>query len=239
MRSGTSRAERFEERRTQLAQSALETLGELGYARTSLREIAQNSEFTHGVVHYYFADKVELITHCVRLYKTQCVNRFDEIVLDLPHRRRSCSSGSPLRLVETDDDRGVRCTGSGTTCATQSMFEDAFRDDVLDIDATLQGHDLARGRAVRRAGRRHAPARRAGDVRALRRLVREGPAAPPGRPGRRLRPTWSPASAGCCRASSRSTSDPPVWAEPDREPPARARYADPMTSRSLLLGQPR
>src|SRR5919107_3975082 len=76
-----SREERVEERRTQLAQSALETLGELGYARTSLREIAQNSEFTHGVVHYYFSDKVALITHCVRLYKTQCINRFDEVVV--------------------------------------------------------------------------------------------------------------------------------------------------------------
>src|SRR5919112_1153260 len=79
MRSGTSRAQRFEERRTQLAQSALETLGELGYAKTSLREIAHNSEFTHGVVHYYFADKVELITHCVRLYKAQCVQRYAEL----------------------------------------------------------------------------------------------------------------------------------------------------------------
>src|SRR5215211_3781860 len=76
----SSREARAEERRTQLAQSALATLGELGYARTSLREIAQNSEFTHGVVHYYFADKVELIAHCVRLYKAQCINRYDELV---------------------------------------------------------------------------------------------------------------------------------------------------------------
>ena len=63
--------EKYDERRTQLAISALATLGELGYARTSLREIAQNSEFSHGVVHYYFADKLELITHCVRYYKAQ------------------------------------------------------------------------------------------------------------------------------------------------------------------------
>ena len=49
-------------RRDQLAESALQTLGELGYARTSLRDIAANSEFSHGVVHYYFTDKTELIT---------------------------------------------------------------------------------------------------------------------------------------------------------------------------------
>ena len=30
-----------------------------------------NSEFSHGVVHYYFADKIELIIYCVRYYKAQ------------------------------------------------------------------------------------------------------------------------------------------------------------------------
>ena len=136
LRSSSSRAERFEERRTQLAQSALETLGELGYARTSLREIAQNSEFTHGVVHYYFADKVELIAHCVQLYKEQAVNRFDEIVL---------SSRSAPELIERFADKFVQ---SMTTEAplhrfwydlrTQSLFEDSFRDEVLEIDHTFQ-----------------------------------------------------------------------------------------------------
>ena len=53
--------DKFAERRAELADAALQTLSELGYARTSLREIAQNSEFTHGVLHYYFRDKVDLI----------------------------------------------------------------------------------------------------------------------------------------------------------------------------------
>jgi TetR/AcrR family transcriptional regulator, transcriptional repressor of bet genes len=133
----TSREARVEERRTQLAQSALATLGELGYAKTSLREIAQNSEFTHGVVHYYFADKVELISHCVRLYKTQCVNRFDEIVL---------SSRSAEELLE---QFAAKLVETMTTEAplhrlwydlrTQSLFEASFRDDVLEIDRALQG----------------------------------------------------------------------------------------------------
>src|ERR1700712_5351044 len=72
--------DKFAERRGQLAESALLTLSELGYARTSLREIAQNSDFSHGVLHYYFADKVDLITHCVRQYKAQCVHRYDQTV---------------------------------------------------------------------------------------------------------------------------------------------------------------
>src|SRR3982751_4654630 len=72
--------DKFEDRRRELATAALQTLGELGYARTSLREIAQNSPYSHGVVHYYFADKVELITYCVRQYKASCVQRYDAIV---------------------------------------------------------------------------------------------------------------------------------------------------------------
>ena len=59
--------ERFEDRRDELATSALETLSEIGYARTSLREIAHHASFSHGVLHYYFRDKVELIVHSVRL----------------------------------------------------------------------------------------------------------------------------------------------------------------------------
>jgi TetR/AcrR family transcriptional repressor of bet genes len=137
MRSRSSREERFEERRTQLAQSALETLGELGYARTSLREIAQNSAFTHGVVHYYFADKVELITHCVRLYKVQCVNRFDEIVLSSRNAPELLDRFA-ARLVETMTTE-ASLHRLWYDLRSQSMFEDSFRADVLDIDATLQG----------------------------------------------------------------------------------------------------
>jgi AcrR family transcriptional regulator len=137
LRSRSSREQRVEERRTQLAQSALATLGELGYARTSLRDIAQNSEFTHGVVHYYFADKVELITECLRLYNSQCVNRFDEIVL---------TSRTALELLERFAERLVASIVTEAPLhrlwydlRNQSMFEDAFREDVLDIDETIQG----------------------------------------------------------------------------------------------------
>ena len=39
--SAAGPADKYDERRNQLAESALQTLGELGYARASLREIAQ------------------------------------------------------------------------------------------------------------------------------------------------------------------------------------------------------
>src|SRR3954469_23326763 len=80
----TERVDKFEERRRELADAALQTLSELGYARTSLREIAQNTSFSHGVLHYYFADKVDLIIHCVKHYKAICVQRYDEILQASP-----------------------------------------------------------------------------------------------------------------------------------------------------------
>ena len=72
--------DRYDERRDQLAESALRTLGERGYARTSLREIALNSQFSHGVLHYYFEDKLDLIDYCIRYYKAKCVTRYDELI---------------------------------------------------------------------------------------------------------------------------------------------------------------
>src|SRR4051794_14449013 len=74
--------DKHEERRRALADSALRTLGELGYAKPSLREIASNSEITHGVVHYSFAGRLELIVCCVRQYKAACVMRYDGLVAD-------------------------------------------------------------------------------------------------------------------------------------------------------------
>src|SRR6202521_5884802 len=77
-----ARVDKFSARRIELAEAALETLAELGYARTSLREIAQNSEFTHGVLHYYFSDKVDLILCSVRQYKARCVTRYDQVTAE-------------------------------------------------------------------------------------------------------------------------------------------------------------
>jgi TetR/AcrR family transcriptional repressor of bet genes len=129
-------ADKYDERRTQLAISALATLGELGYARTSLREIAQNSEFSHGVVHYYFADKFELITHCVRYYKAQCVTRYDDLVAESTTAEELLERFA-AKLVETMTDEAPMHR-LWYDLRTQAMFEEQFRPDVLMIDATLQ-----------------------------------------------------------------------------------------------------
>ncbi len=123
-------------RRDALAESALRTLGELGWARTSLREIAANSEFSHGVVHYYFRDKTELITYCVRSYKARCVHRYDGVV---------ATSRTAPGLLEAFADKLVETIVDEAPMhrlwydlRTTSMFEESLRADVVAIDATLE-----------------------------------------------------------------------------------------------------
>ena len=131
-----TKIDKFAQRRAQLANSALRTLSELGYARTSLREIAQNSEFSHGVLHYYFRDKVDLITHCVREYKAATMARYEQVL---------ATSATPAELRErfvggmaTSLSRDAARHRLWYDLRDQSMFEDSFRDDVREIDRSIE-----------------------------------------------------------------------------------------------------
>ena len=146
----TRREERVEERRLQLAQSALATLGELGYAKTSLREIAQNSEFTHGVVHYYFADKSELMGQCVRDVKASCITRYDDVVATATTREdfheRFLDRLVESLLVDATQHRlwyDIR---------VQSMYEEALRDSRGRRSETRRYIRHERGRMYALAG---------------------------------------------------------------------------------------
>ena len=69
----TNRTERKskkrEVKRRKLAESAAKALCALGYANTSLRDIAEQSGDPVGTLHYYFEDRVDLITYSVAMYK--------------------------------------------------------------------------------------------------------------------------------------------------------------------------
>ena len=131
-----TRDDKFAERRAELGEAALQTLATLGYARTSLREIAQNSEFSHGVLHYYFTDKLDLILCSVRQYKARCVKRYDEV---------TASATSVEELVKGfADSLGETMRAEATMhrlwydLRAQSLFEEAFRADVAEIDKSLE-----------------------------------------------------------------------------------------------------
>ncbi|HEY4808912.1 MAG TPA: TetR/AcrR family transcriptional regulator, partial [Roseiarcus sp.] len=128
--------EKFTERRAELAEAALQTLSELGYARTSVREIAQNSAFSHGVLHYYFNDKVDLILCSVRQYKARCITRYDAVVAQarsadelvdgfLDALGRTLSDEAHLHRLWYD----IR---------SQALFDASFQADIAEIDKSLE-----------------------------------------------------------------------------------------------------
>jgi AcrR family transcriptional regulator len=128
--------DKFAERRAELAAAALQTLAELGYARTSLRDIAQNSNFSHGVLHYYFSDKIELITYCVRQYKATCVTRYDNIVATAtsPEELR-LGIGAVMAATLREDAKLHRLWYD---LRNQSLFDASFQKDVQEIDQSLE-----------------------------------------------------------------------------------------------------
>lgn len=132
----TRPADKFDARRDQLAESALKTLGELGYARTTLREIANNSTFSHGVVHYYFHDKLDLVIHSVRYYKARCVTRYDS-VLASSLTAEGLADAFAAKLAETIRDEAPMHR-LWYDLRTQSMFEEQLRDAVTLMDRTLE-----------------------------------------------------------------------------------------------------
>jgi AcrR family transcriptional regulator len=126
---------KYDERRDQLAESALTTLGSMGYARASLREIASNSPFSHGVVHYYFEDKLELVVHSVRYYKARCVTRYDAVVAE-SRTADELVTRFAQKLAQTLRDEAPMHR-LWYDLRTQSMFEPQLREAVTAIDATL------------------------------------------------------------------------------------------------------
>jgi len=134
-RSG-NRLDKFAERRKELAAAAVQTLSELGYARTSLREIAQNSEFSHGVLHYYFRDKVDLITCCVRYYKEYRVAQHDRLTAEAASLGEFVD-GFVVNLAASMREE-AHLHRLWYDLRAQALFEPAFRADVAAIEKTLE-----------------------------------------------------------------------------------------------------
>jgi AcrR family transcriptional regulator len=128
--------DKFAKRKAELAEAALQTLADLGYARTSLREIAQNSRFSHGVLHYYFSDKMDLIAYCVRDYKAKCVKRYDQIVDDATSYSELVDKFMTAMAKTLRDNAQMHRLWYDLR--SQALFEDCFRSDVQEIDKSLE-----------------------------------------------------------------------------------------------------
>ena len=180
----------------------------------------QNSEFSHGVVHYYFDDKLELIIYCVRYYKAHVRDPVRRGGRRVDDGRRAAR---PVRRQAGADARATRrrCTASGTTCARQSMFEDAVARRRLDDRPDPRGDDLAGRQPLRRAGR--AARRRAGGRRPTRcsTACSSRPCWRTGTAGKSRCRGWPRRSVRSCRSCSPRRPDSPGVRRPGASSTAR------------------
>jgi len=88
------------------------------------------------VLHYYFTDKVDLITYCVRQYKSQCVLRYDQIVATA-RTADGLAQGFADGLVATLREEAYMHR-LWYDLRSQSLFEESFRADVLELDESLE-----------------------------------------------------------------------------------------------------
>lgn len=139
--------DRADLRRAELVETTLRTLATVGYARTSVREIAQQSSYSHGVLHYYFKDKDELILAAVRLFRDRCSRRYEGLL-----REAGTAEELAAGLADTlvgDLAEGTREHRLWYDLRSQAMFRPELRADVLEIDDLLA--DLAWRLATRYA----------------------------------------------------------------------------------------
>ncbi|QEM81779.1 TetR/AcrR family transcriptional regulator [Halomonas binhaiensis] len=141
------KAAKREAKKTEIAVSTLDALKRLGYANTTMRDIAEHSGMSLGSLTYYFTDKSELITYCVRLYKAEFIGRIESAVSGhtMPDRILDSLAAELARSI-TDDLSTHRLWYD---IRSQAMFDPSFRPVVAEIEDKLK---QTLGAALRAAG---------------------------------------------------------------------------------------
>lgn len=146
-RAARKNAKRDEKKR-QIAESAIHALKELGYANTSLRDIAAKSDLSLGMLHYYFEDRTDLIIYCVQQYKLQFLRNITEALEQAEGREQVIDAFSDALVTSIIDDEMTHRLWYDIR--NQAMFDDTFRPVVNEIETMLIG--LVEN-ATERAGR--------------------------------------------------------------------------------------
>jgi AcrR family transcriptional regulator len=128
--------DKFGVRRTALAESALAALAERGFANTGLREIAQHAELSHGVLHYYFDSKDDLVAEAVWTYKSECARRYDHIVASSVTGEELAARVAEAMSITLRDEASKHRLWYDLR--NQSLFDTGFSETIVRIDELLE-----------------------------------------------------------------------------------------------------
>ncbi len=126
-----------EEKKRQIAESAIKALKELGYANTGLRDIAEKNDLSLGMLHYYFEDRTALIIYCVSIYKEVFVRNISEALEKAEGREEVIEAFSEALVYSIVDDETTHRLWYDIRA--QAMFDETFRPIVDEIEKKLIG----------------------------------------------------------------------------------------------------
>jgi AcrR family transcriptional regulator len=133
------RSAKRSQRKEELADAAIDALKQLGYARTGLRDIAELSGVSVGMLHYYFDDKTDLITYCLRKYKIGFVAELDALISNLD----SATSDSVVEAFADGLCDSIRREAETHRLwydiRSQALFDADFHEVVEEIEFELIG----------------------------------------------------------------------------------------------------
>lgn len=135
-RAATKGAKR-EAKKRELAESAIEALKRFGYANTTLRDIAAQSELSLGMLHYYFENKEQLLIYCVRLYKEGFAADIGARIAGAETREslfQAFAEGLAASIVEDAETHRL-----WYDIRNQALFDPVFQPVVAEIEASLVG----------------------------------------------------------------------------------------------------
>lgn len=130
-----AKARKRDAKKQEIAQSAISALKTYGYAQTTLRDIAEQSDLSLGMMHYYFDDKEDLMIFCVRLYKEEFMRRMRGVPQEATSKAGAIAAFA-AGLVETIVvDAEIHRLWYDIR--SQSMFDPTFAPVVADLEASM------------------------------------------------------------------------------------------------------
>ncbi len=129
------KSKKREDKRRLLAESTANALCDLGYANTSLRDIAELSGNALGTLHYYFEDRVDLITYSVRYHKGAFLDELKAAAAaegDLDDVIDLLSAGLAHGVTYNADKHKL-----WFDIRNQAMFDPVFAPAIADIEGDI------------------------------------------------------------------------------------------------------
>jgi AcrR family transcriptional regulator len=123
------------DKKRELALHAISSLAELGFARINLRDVAQRSGVSLGVIHYYFNSKTDLLICCVSLYKEDFITGLKDLIAQAQHVNQLQQDVADYLANTIDLHAHIHRLWYDVRA--QAQFDPAFQPAVAEVEATL------------------------------------------------------------------------------------------------------